>query len=89
MLSPRFSLPLVFFTVKNTNKGEDNVFVGTLQENLNKISKDKTTVLYCQSGDRTSIGYSLLAKNGFKNMVNYSGGMNEWVNSGKPIVSEN
>jgi hydroxyacylglutathione hydrolase len=67
----------------------DNVFVGTLQENLDKISKDKTTVVYCQSGDRTTIGYSLLAKNGFKNIVNYPGGINEWTNSGKPVVSEN
>jgi len=66
----------------------DNVFVGTLQDNLNKISKDKTTVVYCQSGDRTAIGYSLLAKNGFKNILNYSGGMSEWANKGKPVVSE-
>jgi hydroxyacylglutathione hydrolase len=65
----------------------DNVFVGTLPNNLNKISKDKTTVIYCQSGDRTAIGYSLLAKNGFKNILNYSGGMSEWVNKGKPVVS--
>jgi hydroxyacylglutathione hydrolase len=65
----------------------DNVFVGTLQDNLDKISKDKTTVIYCQSGDRTAIGYSLLAKNGFKNILNYSGGMREWTNKGKPVVS--
>jgi hydroxyacylglutathione hydrolase len=67
----------------------DNVFVGTLQDNLKKISKDKTTVVYCQSGDRTTIGYSLLAKNGFKNILNYPGGMSEWINKGKPVVSEN
>ena len=65
----------------------DNVFVGTLPNNLNKISKDKTTVIYCQSGDRTAIGYSLLAKNGFKNILNYSGGLSEWINKGKPVVS--
>ncbi len=67
----------------------DNVFVGTLLDNLNKISKDKTTVVYCQSGDRTTIGYSLLVKNGFKNIVTFPGGINEWTNNGKPIVSEN
>ena len=67
----------------------DHVFVGTLQDNLNKISKDKTTVVYCQSGDRTTIGYSLLVKNGFKNILNYTGGMSEWINKGMPAVSEN
>ncbi len=65
----------------------DNVFVGTLQDNLGKISKDKPTVIYCQSGDRTTIGYSLLAKHGFKNILNYAGGMSEWTNQGKAVVS--
>jgi len=67
----------------------DNVFVGTLQDNLNKINKDKTTVVYCQTGDRTTIGYSLLAKHGFKNILSYSGGISEWINKGKPVISEN
>jgi len=65
----------------------DNVFVGTLQDNLSKISKDKPTVIYCQSGDRTTIGYSLLAKYGFKNILNYAGGMSEWTNKGRAVIS--
>jgi hydroxyacylglutathione hydrolase len=65
----------------------EHVFVGTLPENLNKISKDKTTIIYCQSGDRTTIGYSLLAKNGYNNVLSFPGGITEWVNKGKPVVS--
>ena len=65
----------------------DNVFVGTLPENLDKISKDKKVIIHCQSGDRASIGYSILAKNGFTNVANFSGSINEWVNAGEPIVS--
>lgn len=65
----------------------DNVFVGTLPENLDKISKDKKVIIHCQSGDRAAIAYSVLAKEGFKNIVNYSGGINEWVNNGEPLVS--
>lgn len=68
-------------------KDADNVFVGTLPNNLDKISKDKKVMIHCQGGDRASIAYSILAKNGFKNMVNYSAGMNEWVNAGEPVVS--
>lgn len=67
--------------------GAENVFVGTLPDNLNKINKDKPAVIYCQSGDRTTIGYSLLAKHGFTKIMNYSGGMSEWTNKGKPVVS--
>jgi hydroxyacylglutathione hydrolase len=70
-------------------KGAENIFVGTLAENLNKLNKHKQIVIQCQSGDRTAIAYSLLAKHGFKNVKNYSGGMNEWVNTGNPVVSEN
>ena len=64
-----------------------NVFVGTLPQNLDKISKDKKVVIHCQSGDRSAIAYSILAKNGYTNVVNFSGGMNEWVNKSKPVVS--
>ncbi|MCX8492205.1 MAG: rhodanese-like domain-containing protein [Cyclobacteriaceae bacterium] len=70
-------------------KGATNIFVGTLSENLNQLKKDKQIVIQCQSGDRTAIAYSLLAKYGFKNVKNYGGGMNEWVNTGNPVVTEN
>lgn len=67
--------------------GAENVFVGTLPSQLSKISKSKKVMIHCQGGDRASIAYSILAKNGFDNIVNYSAGMNEWVNTGEPVVS--
>src|SRR5690606_32380321 len=57
----------------------DNVFVGTLPDNLDKISKDKQVVIHCQAGDRSAVAYSILAKNGFENVKNFSGGMKEWL----------
>lgn len=69
--------------------GSDNVFVGTLEKNLSKIRKDEQVVVFCQSGDRSTIGFSLLAKNGYKNVKSYIGGVAEWVNAGNPIVSDN
>lgn len=59
--------------------GADNVFVGTLPDNLDKISKDKQVVIHCQSGDRSAIAYSILVKNGFENVKNFLGGMKEWL----------
>ncbi|MGV8879572.1 MAG: MBL fold metallo-hydrolase [Sphingobacteriaceae bacterium] len=64
-----------------------NVFLGTLPDNLNKISKDKKVIIQCQGGDRSTIGYSILAKNGFSNVANFSGSINEWVNAGEPVVA--
>ncbi len=69
-------------------EGADNVFVGTLPENLDKVSKDKQVVVHCKSGDRAAIGYSILAKNGFKNVVNYLNSYDEWVRNGNPVVRE-
>lgn len=65
----------------------DHVFVGTLPQNLDKISKTKKVLIHCQGGDRASIAYSILIKNGFNNIYNYSGGINDWVNQSGPLVS--
>lgn len=69
-------------------EGAQNVFVGTLPQHLDQISKDKPVVIYCQGGDRTTIGYSLLVRNGFTNVKNYAPSINEWVNMGNPVVTE-
>jgi hydroxyacylglutathione hydrolase len=66
-------------------KGANHVFVGTLHENLDKVSKDKNVVIHCQGGDRAAIGYSLLRKNGYTNVRNFVGGINEWIGAGQPL----
>ncbi len=68
--------------------GADNVFVGTIEKNLDKLSKDRKVVIHCQGGDRATIAYSILAKHGYHNVLNYNGGMNEWINEGNPVISE-
>lgn len=69
-------------------KGTDNLFIGTLEKNLDKIKKDQQVIIHCQSGDRATIGYSILAKHGFKNVKNFSGGMNEWTSARNEVVKE-
>ena len=68
-------------------EGAENVFIGTLGKNLDKISRDRPVVIYCQGGDRATIGYSMLVRNGFTNVKNYSGSMNEWLANGNPVVT--
>lgn len=69
-------------------KGAQNIFVGTLEKNLDKLRKEEPIIVHCQAGDRAAIGYSLLAKHGFRNVKNYSAGMTEWTASGNSVVSE-
>jgi hydroxyacylglutathione hydrolase len=66
-------------------KNADHVFVGTMLKNVSKINKDKKVIIHCQGGDRASIGYSLLAREGFTNILNYSASINEWVSLGNPL----
>ena len=63
----------------------NHLFLGTLIDNLDKVSTRKTVVIYCQSGDRASIAYSLLRSAGFESLKNYAGGINDWLANGNTI----
>lgn len=64
----------------------DHVFLGTLEDNLDKVSKDNEVVVHCQAGDRSAIAYSILKRNGFDNIQNYLGGMKEWTANGNKCI---
>lgn len=66
--------------------GASNLFVGNLTDNLDKIDRSKPLVIYCQAGDRSTIACSLLARNGFRNVRNFSGGMKEWLANNEEVV---
>lgn len=65
--------------------GTENLFIGTLEDNLDKIEKDQQVVLLCQSGDRTTIGYSLLVRHGFQNVKSFMGGTSAWMAEGNEV----
>lgn len=67
--------------------GAKHVFFGTLPANLDEIPKDKPVILHCQSGDRATIAYSILRRNGFDNIKNYPGGMQEWQEKAVPVLN--
>lgn len=59
--------------------GFSNIALNDLEANLHKISKDKPVIIHCQSGVRAAMAYSILQKHGFDNVLNYSGGINDWI----------
>ena len=65
-----------------------NIHAGYLEKNLNKISPDDKLVVYCTSGDRSSIAASYLLRLGYKNVTNLSGGINNWIQTGLKIQKE-
>jgi hydroxyacylglutathione hydrolase len=66
-------------------RGANHVFIGQLPDRLDKVPKDKTVCVYCDSGFKAKIGASILKKNGYKNVVSVFGSMSAWQNAGCPI----
>ena len=56
--------------------------LGELPTRLNDIPKDKTVVAVCRSGNRSSQATSFLRGQGFDNVHNMTGGMNDWQQAG-------
>lgn len=48
--------------------------------NIEKLDKNKTYIVYCRSGARSSNAANYMIKNGFANVYNLSGGILGWKN---------
>lgn len=63
----------------------NHYFIGDLEKNISSIPKEKTIVVYCNSGFQTSIGCSILKRHNFSHVVSLLGGMTAWIKAGLPI----
>ncbi|MCR8978619.1 MBL fold metallo-hydrolase [Brevibacillus laterosporus] len=61
--------------------------LGSLQERLDEISKDKPILVQCRSGARSAIAVSLLESKGFENLINLKGGILAWNQAGLETIS--
>ena len=66
----------------NHIKGAINIPVSDLRTRHNVLNKDKTTILICSSGNRSSLGASILKQHGFKDVYNVAGGMSGYSAAG-------
>jgi rhodanese-related sulfurtransferase len=57
-----------FFDVNNAN----------FASSINSLDKSKTYVVYCRSGARSGSAANYMIQNGFKNVYNLTGGLNNW-----------
>lgn len=65
--------------------GAHNIHAGYLRNHLSEVPRDKTVVVACQGGDRSSIASSMLQRAGFTNIVNFPQGFGGWQTSGAPV----
>ena len=59
-----------------------NITVADLRERHTELNKEDTIILICSSGNRSSLGASILRQHGFKNLYNVAGGMTGYSAAG-------
>lgn len=64
----------------------EHQFLGRLPWNISDLPRDKSLVVQCQSGARSSIGASVLQAAGLKNVINLTGGYAAWKADGLASV---
>jgi len=58
----------------------------TFLDELNKLDKNKTYVVYCRSGHRSSSALNTMAELNFREAYNILGGINKWREEGLPTT---
>lgn len=62
--------------------GAINIPVADLRERHAELNKEDAIILTCSSGNRSSLGASILSQHGFKNLYNAAGGMTGYSAAG-------
>jgi len=62
--------------------GAVNIYVGDLEKRLAEVPSDRPVVSVCSTGNRSGLGASILAREGFKKVYNLIGGMMAWREKG-------
>ena len=67
--------------------GGELIPMGTVPDNVNKISADKQVIVYCRSGRRSGDICQYLEENhGFDNIFNLEGGILAWADQIDPSI---
>ena len=68
-------------------KGATLIPVNELERRIGELesSKDKTILLYCRSGNRSTVASNILKSSGFNSLVNLRPGIKAWVRADLPV----
>lgn len=56
------------------------------EQNIDKLDKNAYYIVYCRTGVRSAGASELLLQHGFTHIINMTGGINEWLKEGYPVV---
>ena len=76
------------YEVEISEIGGELIPMGTIPENLDKISIDKPVIIHCKSGARSANVVRFLETKGFTNTANLKGGILAWITEIDPSLSK-
>ena len=68
--------------------GATHIPLGYLAGRIQELPDGRMIVVQCRSGARSAIGASLLARMGYRNVVNLAGGIRDYERRGMPVSME-
>ncbi len=75
------------FEYQMSNLEGENIPLGGVLIETDKISKDKPRVVMCRSGKRSAMAIMQLEQQGFTNLYNLQGGILAWASEIDPTIS--
>ncbi len=67
------------YEYEESNLKGELIPLADIPDNMDKLSKDKPIILYCKSGNRSSLALQYLQDEGFKNVCMLTGGLAAWA----------
>lgn len=68
-------------------KGARLIPLGSLGDHLHELDPERSIIVVCRSGHRSSMAAKKLTGAGFSNVKSMRGGISAWTRSGKPLIS--
>ncbi len=75
------------FEYEMSNLNGENIPLGGILIETDKISNDKPVVVMCRSGKRSAMAIMQLEQQGFTNLYNLQGGILAWADQVDPTIS--
>ena len=69
-------------------KGSNLIPLQELEQNINKIPKDRKVVVHCASGKRSAQACEILKNKGLKELYNVEGGILRWQKEGYSVEKD-
>ena len=58
---------------------------GDFDERVARLPRDRSYIVYCQSGRRSALAIERMRGLGFRNLTHFEGGMVAWTAEGRPV----